>query len=55
MYKSLGYDGQMHIGGGAIPLPGVEIGEGTTTGVGSVVTRSISIPVCCVAAGNFVG
>jgi len=51
MYKPLGIDDQMHIGGGAIPLSGVEIGEGTTIGVGSVVTHSI--PVCCVAAGNF--
>lgn len=38
------------IGGGAIILPGVEIGEGTTIGAGSVVTRSI--PARCVAAGN---
>ncbi len=38
------------IGGGAIILPGVEIGEGTTIGAGSVVTRSI--PPRCVAIGN---
>ena len=38
------------IGGGAIILPGVEIGEGTTIGAGSVVTRSI--PARCVAVGN---
>ncbi|MDO4160565.1 MAG: sugar O-acetyltransferase [Prevotellaceae bacterium] len=38
------------IGGGAIVLPGVEIGEGTTIGAGSVVTRSI--PPRCVAVGN---
>lgn len=38
------------IGGGAILLPGVEIGEGTTIGAGSVVVRSI--PARCVAAGN---
>lgn len=38
------------IGGSAIVLPGVTIGEGTTIGAGSVVTRSI--PEYCVAAGN---
>lgn len=38
------------IGGGAVILPGVEIGEGTTIGAGSVVTRSI--PPRCVAVGN---
>ena len=38
------------IGGGAILLPGIEIGEGTTIGAGSVVTRSI--PARCVAVGN---
>lgn len=38
------------LGGGAIILPGVEIGEGSTIGAGSVVTRSI--PPFCVAAGN---
>ena len=38
------------IGGGSIILPGVEIGEGTTIGAGSVVTRSI--PARCVAVGN---
>lgn len=38
------------IGGGAIILPGVEIGEGTTIGAGSVVTRSL--PSRCVAVGN---
>ena len=36
--------------GGAVILPGVEIGEGTTIGAGSVVTRSI--PARCVAVGN---
>ncbi|NBO65248.1 MAG: sugar O-acetyltransferase, partial [Acidobacteria bacterium] len=35
---------------GAIILPGVEIGAGTTIGAGSVVTRSI--PANCFAAGN---
>lgn len=38
------------IGGGGTILPGVEIGEGTTIGAGSVVTRSI--PARCVAVGN---
>lgn len=38
------------IGGGAVILPGVEIGEGTTIGAGSVVTRSV--PARCVAVGN---
>lgn len=38
------------IGGGAIILPGVTIGRGSTIGAGSVVTRSV--PAYCVAAGN---
>lgn len=38
------------IGGGAIILPGVTIGENTVIGAGSVVTRSI--PANCVAVGN---
>ena len=38
------------IGGGAIILPGVTIGHGSTIGAGSVVTRSI--PAGCVAVGN---
>lgn len=37
-------------GGGVIVLPGVEIGDGTTIGAGSVVTKNI--PANCVAAGN---
>lgn len=38
------------IGGGAIILAGVEIGEGTTIGAGSVVTRNI--PSRVIAVGN---
>lgn len=38
------------LGGGVIVLPGVEIGEGSTIGAGSVVTKNI--PARCVAAGN---
>jgi len=38
------------IGGGAIILPGVTIGDHTTIGAGSVVTKSI--PPCVVAVGN---
>ena len=38
------------IGGGAIILPGVTIGENAVIGAGSVVTRSI--PANCVAVGN---
>ena len=38
------------IGGGAIILPGVTIGENSVIGAGSVVTRSI--PDNCVAVGN---
>lgn len=38
------------IGGGTIVLPGVTIGDDTTIGAGSVVTRSI--PVGVLAAGN---
>ena len=38
------------IGGGCVILPGVEIGDGTTIGAGSVVTRSI--PSRVVAVGN---
>ncbi len=44
----LGHD--VWIGGGAIILPGVEIGDNSTIGAGSVVTRSI--PANCFAAGN---
>lgn len=38
------------LGGGVIVLPGVEIGEGSTIGAGSVVTKNISPRT--VAAGN---
>lgn len=38
------------IGGGAIILPGVTIGENTVIGAGSIVNRSI--PANCVAVGN---
>jgi maltose O-acetyltransferase len=38
------------IGGGAILLPGVEIGDGTTIGAGSIVTKNI--PARCIAVGN---
>ena len=38
------------IGGGAIILPWVSIGEGTVIGAGSVVTKNI--PSNCVAVGN---
>ncbi|MBE1282269.1 MAG: sugar O-acetyltransferase [Rhodobacteraceae bacterium] len=38
------------IGGGAIVLPGVSIGDGTTIGAGSVVTKSV--PAGVFAAGN---
>ncbi len=38
------------IGGGAVILPGVSIGDDTTIGAGSVVTKSI--PARCVAVGN---
>ena len=38
------------IGGGSIILPGVIIGDGSTRGAGSVVTRSI--PANCIAIGN---
>lgn len=38
------------LGGGVIVLAGVEIGEGTTIGAGSVVTKDI--PPRCTAVGN---
>ncbi|MBC2607974.1 sugar O-acetyltransferase [Pelagicoccus albus] len=48
--KPIKIGSKVWIGGGSIVLPGVEIGEGTTIGAGSVVTRSI--PSRVVAAGN---
>lgn len=38
------------IGGGALLLPGVTVGENTTIGAGSVVTKPV--PADCFAAGN---
>lgn len=38
------------VGGAAVILPGVSIGDGSTIGAGSVVTRDV--PARCVAAGN---
>lgn len=38
------------LGGGVIVLPGVTIGDNTTIGAGSVVTKDI--PANCVAVGN---
>jgi maltose O-acetyltransferase len=38
------------VGGAAILMPGIEIGENTTIGAGSVVTKSV--PADCFAAGN---
>jgi len=38
------------IGGRAIILPGIEIGDGCVVGAGSVVTKSV--PAGCVVAGN---
>ncbi len=43
-------DDDVWIGGGAILLPGVTIGQGSTVGAGSVVTRDI--PPHTVAVGN---
>ncbi len=40
----------MWLGGGVIVLPGVTIGDNTTIGAGSVVTKDI--PANCIAVGN---
>ena len=40
----------VHIGIGAIVLPGVTIGEGSVIGAGSIVSRDI--PSHCVAVGS---
>lgn len=50
LYRPVKIGNKVWIGGGAVILPGVEIGEGSTIGAGSVVTRSI--PPRCVAVGN---
>lgn len=43
-------DNNVWIGGGCIILPGVTIGDNTTIGAGSVVTKSI--PANVLAVGN---
>lgn len=48
--KPINIGSNVWIGGGAIVCPGVSIGDHTTIGAGSVVTKDI--PSCCVAAGN---
>lgn len=48
--KPIAIGDKVWIGGGSILLPGVTIGEGTTIGAGSVVTKPI--PPRVVAAGN---
>lgn len=48
--KSIIINDYVWIGGRAILLPGVELGEGAVVGAGSVVTRSI--PPYTVVAGN---
>ena len=48
--KPIRIGSKVWIGGGSIICPGVKIGEGTTIGAGSVVTRDI--PANVFAAGN---
>ena len=48
--KPITIGSRVWIGGGAIVLPGVSIGDDTVVGAGSVVTRSL--PARVVAAGN---
>lgn len=50
IYNPVKIGNKAWIGGRAIILPGVEIGEGATIGAGSVVTRSV--PPRCVVVGN---
>lgn len=50
MSKPVRIGARCWIGGGAIVCPGVSIGEGTTVGAGSVVTRDL--PARVFAAGN---
>ncbi|MEO0782984.1 MAG: DapH/DapD/GlmU-related protein, partial [Pseudomonadota bacterium] len=48
--KPISIGEKVWIGGGAIILPGVRIGDGTTIGAGSVVTKDV--PDRVFAAGN---
>jgi maltose O-acetyltransferase len=48
--KPIKIGNRVWLGGGVIVLPGVTIGDNTTIGAGSVVTKDI--PANCVAVGN---
>lgn len=48
--KPISIGDKVWIGGGAMVMPGVKIGTGSTIGAGSVVTKDI--PERCLAAGN---
>lgn len=48
--KAIKIGSNVWIGGGVIVCPGVTIGDHSTIGAGSVVTKDV--PPCCVAAGN---
>jgi maltose O-acetyltransferase len=50
MGKRVKIGNNVWLGGNSIVLPGVSIGDDTTIGAGSVVTKDI--PARCVAAGN---